>query len=205
MFRHGALLLALGIAGVSALMIYNASMQQVWRPLNVPLQVTAALMRTPLFTVEPGYLYGITISINPGHIEPYADCLLGAGSGGINGDCKDHASALDLLWAVRSGHRGVLASGKYPRQGTTFGYTGNRIDTTIAYFSVPRRMDAYMQLHYRRNAAALGPLHHSPVNTRYQMPGLFFATWAIFCSEYARIDVIFHIRQVRGLKAYLLH
>jgi ABC-type antimicrobial peptide transport system permease subunit len=161
MLRHGGFLLTFGIAGFIALAIYNVYVQRAWRPLSVPLKVTASEMITPRFTVEPGQLYEISVSADLSRAAPYTDCWLGTppGQGGLYGDCKGHPSLMNLLWAVRNDRRGVLASGEYPRETINIGWTGNRVDATIAEFSVPRRMRAFVELHYQRNPAVLGVLH----------------------------------------------
>ncbi len=161
MLRHGLLLLAVAMAGVLALAIYNAFTAHRWRALYVPLQVAAPATVTPLFTVESGHLYEISVSVDISRAAPYGDCSLGdpPGRGGLYHDCKGHDSALELLWTVRNERRAVLASGKYPGEQISMGYVGNRVDVAIAEFSVPRRTIAFVELHYRRNPLALGSLH----------------------------------------------
>ncbi len=158
MLRHGILLVGLAVAGLCAIVVYSASMERVLRPLSTPLRVTTGEMTTSKFTLEPGYKYEVTISVDPGHRVPYLDCLLGE-SRGLYGDCKGHPSVLDLAWRLRNHRGGVVASGTSPREGAMFGYTGDRVDTTIAYFSVLRTTNVSLQFRYRRNAAALAPLH----------------------------------------------
>lgn len=159
MLRDGLILLAIGIAGFCALLIYDASMKHVWHPLDIPLQLSAMEMRTPTFKVKPGYYYTVTISVNPSVTTPHADCLLGVGTRGIYGDCKGHGTALVLSYVVRSGRGSTLASGKYPRQETSFSYTDKLVEATIASFRASNVSNAFIELHYRRSPRALAPLH----------------------------------------------
>jgi|GEM_PF-5872849 len=159
MIRQGVVFIALAIAGLWAIAVYNAKMDHPWAPLYSPLSVTTNRYTTPAFLLQPGYNYGIRITTNPGHAVPYADCLLGASETLKGGDCKGHPPALNVSYAIRDDRGGIVASGSAPHDMQEFDYTGDAVDTTIAYFSVHRATKAALEFRVRGNAAPLAPLH----------------------------------------------
>lgn len=159
MVRHGALLIALAVVGFCAIVLYNRAMATVWQPLDRPLSVNSGETTSGPFVLKSGLKYELSVYVDPGHDVPYEDCLLGQTGDGLLGDCKGHPSILDVMWVLRDDGGRLLQSGTSPREGACCDYIGSRMHADVAYFSVPRNANAFLQFRYRRNAGALAPLH----------------------------------------------
>jgi hypothetical protein len=160
MVRQGTLLIAVAVVGFCAMLLYNHAMGSAWKPLDMPLSVNKGETTIGPFALKSGLKYDLRFYIDPGRDVPYEDCLLGQTGDGLFGNCKGHPLVLDVVWVVRDDRGRTLLSGTTPREGACCGYVGSRVDTTVAYdFSAPRDANAFLQIRYRRNAAALAPLH----------------------------------------------
>lgn len=155
----GITMVALAVIGLCAIPLFDASIEQRVSPLHSALPVAAKEFTTSTLAFEPGYHYEFEISV--ANSVPYADCLLGAGSDAISGDCRHHPSVIDLTWSLRDDRRHVVASGKSPGDVAMFGYGGDDVDVVLGYISVLRPTNARLTVRYRRSAVALAPLRPS--------------------------------------------
>jgi len=156
--RLGIVLVALAIIGFCTIPLYNAWVDRRVSPFQLSLPVAVTKFTTTTLTLEPSYHYQIEISVD--NSVPYADCLLGAGSGALSGDCGHHPSILDIAWSLRDDRGQVVASGTSQGDQATFGY-GDGVYVVIGYINVPRPTEARLTLRYRRSAVALAPLRPS--------------------------------------------
>jgi hypothetical protein len=154
--RLAFLLVALAVIGFGAMPLYNAWVDPRVFPLRTSLPVAGKEFSTSTFTLEPDYHYRIEISAD--NAVPYADCLLGAGSDALSGDCTRYPSALSVTWLLRDTAGRVLASGPSSGDLTAIGYGGDNVSIIVGNINISRKSDARLTFHYRRSAVALAPL-----------------------------------------------
>jgi hypothetical protein len=155
--RLGIVLVALAIVGFCTIPFYNAWVDRRVSPFQLSLPVATTTFTTSTLALEPGYHYQIEISVD--NSVRYADCLLGAGTGALSGDCGHHPSILDVAWSLRDDRGQVVASGTSQGDRAMFGYGGlDNVDVVIGYLDVLRPTHGRLTLRYRRSAVALAPL-----------------------------------------------
>ncbi len=152
-WRYIAPIVILIVAAIAYASSIHLATRYRWMPVNVPIDLSPGVMRTPTFQVDLATRYAIELAAERNQPLRQLNCLLGL-EAGAKDKCEGVTSPIEISWqATENGI--VMASGKSSQSGG--GSWGPKVGRTIGGFNATPNKDYVIEIRSLKDASILSP------------------------------------------------